>query len=285
MTFESPQQDKAIEISKAFFMKVGRVFCNDLVLIKTHIMNKKFIYSILSLLLILTACSSNMSDLVVIDPNIDNNAQYKILPLGASRVDGARPVFESYRYELWKQLIDGGHSFDLIGSKQDEASYPNHANQMFDRDHSGYGGFTSGQILSNLNAWLNEAGTPDIVLLSSPGGNDALQNLPYANAVTNINAIVDLLQERNPNVTIIIEQLAPGMTSIMTPTLTNYMLQMQQEVVTIANNKTTATSQVLTVDMFTGFNDSLLEDNVHYNQAGAEFIATRYYNALLPLLQ
>lgn len=226
-----------------------------------------------------------MSDLLVVDPNIDNNGQNKILPLGASRVDGARPIFESYRYELWKRLIDGGHSFDLIGSNTDEADYPNYANQMFDRDHSGYGGLTSGQILANLNAWLNQAGTPDIVLLSSPGGNDALLNLPYNDAVANINSIVDILQERNPNVTIIIEQLAPGMSSIMTPTLTSYMQQMQQEVVTIANNQTTATSQVLTVDMFTGFNDSLLADDVHYNQAGAEFIAARYYAVLLNILQ
>lgn len=226
-----------------------------------------------------------MTDLIVIDPNINNSAQYKILPLGASRVEGARPNFESYRYELWKLLINGGHSFDLLGSATDDASYPNYANQTFDRDHSGYGGFTSGQILSNLNAWLNQSGTPDIVLLSSPGGNDALLNLPYVDAVANINAIIDILQERNPNVTIIIEQIAPGMTSIMTSTLTNYMQQMQQEVITIASNQTTATSRVLTVDMFTGFNDSLLADDVHYNQAGAEFIATRYYTTLQPLLQ
>ena len=28
----------------------------------------------------------------------------KILALGASRVEGSRPEFESYRYELWKSL-------------------------------------------------------------------------------------------------------------------------------------------------------------------------------------
>ena len=221
----------------------------------------------------------------IIDENVNNNARNKILPLGASRVDGARPVFESYRYELWKRLLDGGYSFDFVGSNIDEATYPEYAGLMFDRDHSGYGGFTSGQILSNLPAWLNASGTPDIVLLSSPGGNDALQNLSYDNAVANINAIIDVLQERNPNVTIIIEQLAPGMTNIMTPTLTNYMQQMQQEVVTMAAAQSTSSSKVLTVDMFTGFNDSLLEDDVHYNEAGAQFIAQRYYAVLESVLQ
>lgn len=35
----------------------------------------------------------------------------KIMPLGASRVQGFSPWFESYRYELWKDLIDGGWEF------------------------------------------------------------------------------------------------------------------------------------------------------------------------------
>jgi len=247
-------------------------------------MSKKFIYFVFSLFFIFSACSSNV-EVGIMDPGPNSNARNKILPLGASRVDGARPIFESYRYELWKRLIDGGYRFDFLGSNMDEASYPNYAGQSFDRDHSGYGGLTSGQILNNLPVWLNAAGTPDIVLLSSPGGNDALQNLSYADAVSNTNAIIDLLQERNPNVTIIIEQLAPGMTSIMTPTLTNYMQQMQQEVVTIAATQTTATSKVLTVDMFTDFNDSLLADDVHYNEAGAKFIAQRYYVVLEGILQ
>ncbi len=248
-------------------------------------MKKNHFYLFISLLFILVSCSTNNAEIDIIDPNVNNNTRNKILPLGASRVDGARPIFESYRYELWKDLIDGGHSFDFLGSNMDEASYPNYAGQSFDRDHSGYGGLTSGQILNNLNDWLNQSGTPDIVLLSSPGGNDALLNLSYDNAVANINAIIDLLQERNPNVTIIIEQLAPGMSSIMTPTLTNYMQQMQQEVVTMATNQTTATSRVLTVDMFTGFTDALLADDVHYNEAGAVFIAERYYTILQTILQ
>ena len=242
-------------------------------------------YFVLSLLAILTACSVNNAEIDIINPDVNDNTQNKILPLGASRVDGARPVFESYRYELWKDLIDGGFTFDFLGSNLDEANYPNYTGQSFDRDHSGYGGLTSGQILNNLPAWLNQSGTPDIVLFSSPGGNDALLNLSYTNAVANVNAIIDILQERNPNITIIIEQMAPGKTQIMTPTLTNYMQQMNQEVVNIANNQTTATSRVLTIDMFTGFSDALLEDDVHYNQAGAEFIASRYYTILQTLLQ
>ena len=131
----------------------------------------------------------------------------KILPLGASRVEGARPDYESFRYELWKLLVDSNKEFDYIGTNRDDADYPNYMNQDFDIDHEGYGGFTSEQILEELETTL-QYDIPDIVLLSSPGGNDALNGMSYDNAVDNVNAIIDALQAANPNVTIVIEQLA-----------------------------------------------------------------------------
>ena len=214
------------------------------------------------------------------NPKPQSNSINKIMPLGASRVEGARPDYESFRYELWKDLIDGGWTFDFIGTQTDNALYQSYNGNDFDIDHEGRGGWTSGQILTDIIDWIGETGSPDIVLFSSPGGNDALEELPYEQAVSNINSIIDILQENNPNVTIVIEQMAPGKSDIMTTELTNFFEQMQQEVVNIATNQTTNTSQVIAVDMFTGFNDSLLADDVHYNEAGAEFIASRYYNEL-----
>lgn len=218
-------------------------------------------------------------------PDPQNPSTNRILPLGASRVEGLRPEYESYRYELWKDLKENNFTFDLIGTQSDNASYPSFNNEEFDNDHEGRGGWTSGQILGGLADWLNETETPDVVLLSTPGGNDALQGLPYENAVENINDIIDIIQADNPNVTIIIEQMAPGKSEIMTPELTSFFDAMHQEVLSIAANQSTPTSQVVTVDMFTGFNDSLLADDVHYNEAGAEFIATRYYNVLEDILE
>ena len=37
--------------------------------------------------------------------------------------------------------------------------------------------------------------------------------------------------------------------------------------------------------MFTGFNDGLLADYAHYNESGADFIANRYYNVLVNILE
>lgn len=232
--------------------------------------------------MIFNSCNKDENDII---PTPQSNSINKILPLGASRVEGARPEYESFRYELWKDLIDNNWTFDFIGTQSDNASYPSYGNKIFDVDHEGRGGWTSGQILDELNSWLSETGSPDIVLLSSPGGNDGLQGLPYEDAVENINSIIDILQTNNPNVTIVIEQMAPGRTDIMTSELTSFLDQMQQEVLNISTNQSTSTSQVIAVDMFTGFDDSLLADDVHYNESGAEFIATRYYNVLENILE
>jgi lysophospholipase L1-like esterase len=218
-------------------------------------------------------------------PTPQSSSINKIMPLGASRVEGARPEYESFRYELWKDLKENDWEFDFIGTQSDDSSYPDFESNNFDKDHEGRGGWTSTEILNGLDDWLNETGTADIVLLSSPGGNDALQGLPYSQAVSNINSIIDILQAENPNITIIVEQMAPGRSDIMTLELTDFFDQMQSEVLNIAANQTTATSQVIAIDMFTGFNDGLLADDVHYNEAGAEFIANRYYNVLINILE
>jgi lysophospholipase L1-like esterase len=218
-------------------------------------------------------------------PKPQSTSINKILPLGASRVEGFRPNFESYRYELWKDLKENNWTFDFIGTRSDGASYPTFNNENFDVDHEGRGGFTSGEILQGLNGWLSQTGTPDIVLFSSPGGNDILNGQDYNQTISNVNAIIDDLQANNPNVTIIIEQPAQGRSDFMTTEFTNAFNQMRQDVLNIASDQTTTTSKVIAVDMFTGFNDTHLADEVHYNEAGAEFVATRYYDVLINVLE
>lgn len=209
----------------------------------------------------------------------------KIMTLGASRVEGSRPDYESFRYNLWKNLIENNWTFDFIGTQSDQASYPSFNGLDFDIDHEGRGGWTSGEILDGLNDWLTETGPPDIVLFSSPGGNDALQELSYSEAVSNISSIIDIIQSNNPNCIIIIEQMAPGHSNIMTSELTYFWNKIQQDVLDISENKTTSASQVIAIDMFSGFGDNFLADDVHYNEDGAVFIANKYYNVLVNLLE
>ena len=53
----------------------------------------------------------------------------------------------------------------------------------------------------------------------------------------------------------------------------------------IANNKSTLTSQIIAVDMYTGFDDNLLADDVHYNEEGAKQDSNRYINILKNILE
>ncbi len=228
------------------------------------------------------ACSS--SDSPSPSSPANSNAKNKIMPLGASRVDGDRPAYESYRYELWKRLTDGGYDFDFVGTRMDGSSYPAHNGQTFDVDHEGRGGITSGGILSEINSWLNELGSsPDIVLFSSPGGNDGID--VYEQTKLNINAIIDALQANNPNVTIFLELPAPPLVSEQTSEFLSYYNQALADLPVLAAAQTTATSRVIPIDMKTGFIDAYLADDVHYNEAGAMFIANKYYEELVKVLQ
>ncbi|WP_299114755.1 hypothetical protein [uncultured Winogradskyella sp.] len=243
-----------------------------------------YLFTIILLLSISLACSSDDDSNPNPTPTGPSNSANIIMPLGASRVAGARPEYESYRYELWKLLIDGGYDFDFIGTETDNASYPDFNGMSFDRNHEGRGGINSTEILAELGIWLNDlSSVPDIVLFSSPGGNDGIDQ--YAQTLINVNAIIDLLQERNPNVTIYLELPAPPMTSEQTPEFMDYYNQALMDIPVVAQQQSTSTSSVLTVDMATGFIDAYLEDDVHYNEAGAAFIAGRYYDELINILQ
>lgn len=245
-----------------------------------RILLRKGILGLGSMLLIVTLNSCQG-----IEAPYNPNSKNKILHLGASRTAGARPVHESYRYELWKDLIDGGWEFDFIGTKKDFSYYPSYGALAFDRDHEARPGWTAFEILDGLPQWLEETGKPDIVLISTPGGNDALLNLDYANTLKHINSIVDTLQANNPNVTILIEQMAPTKSTKMEPPLSTYVTNLQQDVLTIAADKNKESSRVIAIDMYTRFSDSLLKDGVHYNEKGARFIAERYYEVLKDLLE
>ena len=209
----------------------------------------------------------------------------KIMPLGASRVDTNRPYFESYRYELWKLLLSSELEFDYVGTQNDSSDYSEYLGETFDVDHEGRGGWTAEGILSEINTWLDNTDIPDIVLFSAPGGNDALGGVDYNTIISNVNSIIDILQERNPNITIIIEKPAPVHSSLMTGYINDYFVQLENDIEDLCLNQTTSYSQVTYVDMFTDFIDDYLADDLHYNQDGAQFIANKYYEVLIEILQ
>jgi len=245
-------------------------------------MKRSFIFVIIFFFLFLCCDKTENEAYCQTEANITKNT---IMPLGASRVEGNSPDYESYRYELWKLITDAGFEFDFVGTNCDAADYPDFNLQSFDRNHSGFGGWTSNDILDNIEDWLNEISSPDIVLFSSPAGNDALENLNYDTAIENINDIIDIIQNKNQNVTIIIEQMAPAQSELMTIELRNFMNQLNDDLATIAASQTNASAQIIIVDMAHNFTDDFLADDVHYNEEGAKFVADNYFEILKDLLE
>lgn len=208
----------------------------------------------------------------------------KIMSLGASRVQGATPDYESFRYDLWKLLVEKNWKFNFIGTQKDESAYPLEGEVTFDPDHEGHAGYTSQDIRNELPKWLERTPVPNIVVFSSPGGNDALTEIPIEETLSNIRVIIEMLQARNPEVTIVLEEMAPPSSEFRTSEIDNYLKIIWEEIPKIASEYNTTTSLVVPIDMHTGFNDEYLVDAFHYNKAGAEFIARRHYNLLRFLL-
>ncbi|MFD2823274.1 SGNH/GDSL hydrolase family protein [Lacinutrix iliipiscaria] len=212
------------------------------------------------------------------------NPFYKILPLGDSRVEGATSNSVSYRYDLWKDLVKNEWNFDYIGTQQDNTIYPELMGQHFDPDHEGIGGYKTQDILDNIDDLIEDIGAPDVVLLGI-GGNDLVRNISVTTVIDNINQIVDILQNSNTNVTIFIEQIAPGRSNVMTPEALVIYNTFNENISNLASEQTNESSSVIAVDMSAHWTDDYMEDNLHYNHLGAKEVADRYYEAIETTLE
>ena len=116
--------------------------------------------------------------------------------------------YESYRYELWKNLVDNNYNFDFTGRQKDYGTYEEYSGLEFDIDHEGVGGYETEDVLENIEEILATISSPDIVLLSI-GGNDLLDggNSP-SEPISNIVELVGILQTHNSNITIFLERIA-----------------------------------------------------------------------------
>ena len=204
---------------------------------------------------------------------IFNSSCYK----NRNQNDETNDYYESYRYELWKNLVENNYNFDFIGTQVDNGSYEDYDGQNFDVDHEGSRGYESEDVLSAIDEVLQNIQTPNIVLLSI-GGNDLLDGgNPPSEPISNINLLVDKLQAHNPAITIFIEQIAPANDATMTMNLTTKINEFNSKIVLLASSLTTSSSKVIALDMNTNFDESYLADDVHYNELGAKFIADIYF--------
>ncbi len=225
---------------------------------------------------------SNMANL----ESFQFNAQrlVRVMPLGDSITDG-QPPYNSYRYYLYRKLIDAGYGVDFVGSRiQNKDGSP--PDFDFDQNHEGHSGIRADQMLEPISpgspvtrvaAWV-QATNPDVVLLHL-GTNDLWRGDSRASTVAEISQIIDVIRGINPSIKIVLAKLIP---------LANYegqIAEFNSELAVMAAGKGLPGSPLVLADMHSGF--SLSEhtyDNVHPNAAGAGIMADRWFDAVDELL-
>lgn len=207
-----------------------------------------------------------------------------IMPVGDSRVQGLTPLFESYRYEFWKLLINSGVEFDLAGYRKDNLTYPEYKGQTFDPDHAGVSGFKTTDILENMEEIISAVPNPDIILLGI-GGNDLLAESTAQETVNNIREIITRFRTSEDSVVIILEQIAPGKSDFMESQDPEEFDAFNALILNLGQELSTEASPIIVVDMAEGWQDSYLADNIHYNEAGAKVVALRYFEAMIQFLE
>ncbi|MBX2876747.1 MAG: hypothetical protein KTR30_31815 [Saprospiraceae bacterium] len=246
-------------------------------------MNVQFVKRSLSFIVLaclLISCDDEVNPGQDCNPKLHSDTTLKILPLGDSRVEGGSPEFESYRYTLWRNLIENSWDVDFIGSRKEEAEQAPVLGTCFDNEHEGTGGATTVDILETLTQVGDNSGVPDIVLLGI-GGNDLLDGGASPEAtIANIEKIIDKLQTQNPMVVIFLEQIAPGRSNFMTPANTVKLNTFNGLIPEVVQRKSNDNSMVIAVDMAVEWKDEYLADPVHYNLSGAKLVADRYFAAI-----
>ncbi len=225
----------------------------------------------------------------------ESDTVLRILPLGDS-ITQAEINRASYRYPLWKQLIDAEIEFDFVGAMNTQLStysqgtppHPDYKTQIFDPDHEGHFAWQISDIVNGrqpnngtgsgkLAQWLTSYDF-DIALVHL-GTNDAFYRKPNTQIARELTALINILREDNPDAIILLAQVIP---TGRRPADDQAVENMNTVIPTVVKAMNTKDSPVILVDQFSGF-DAASEtyDGVHPNAAGEEKMAERWFEAIM----
>jgi lysophospholipase L1-like esterase len=210
--------------------------------------------------------------------------------------DGSHAPEVSYRYPLWKRLVDAGSNFDFIGSMtsawntDDVTQWPDYKGRAFDRDHEGHWGWPIDWIRDGnaespdpnqrLSVWLGSY-TPDIALICLGTNDGTWQGDNATNMVAEAESLIALLRADNPNVVVIWGQPQHP---------TQVLVDFRANIRAMAGRLSTETSPIVVVDSTPGWvfdqnaGNTHTLDSVHTNPAGDEKLAADWFSALAPFL-
>jgi lysophospholipase L1-like esterase len=209
----------------------------------------------------------------------------KIMPFGDSITQGY-DVAGGYRAPLFHLALAANREITFVGSANDY-SVPTVDDVAFPRNHEGHGGYT----IEGNNGIAQFVSTsipnyePNIITLMI-GTNDINGNNNLSEAPNRLGKLLDSIFMRDPNILVVLAQIVPTRSEGTNNAIETYNAAMPNLVSTRVSNG----QHIVLVDMYSAFtNDtnyqqSLLGDNLHPNQAGYEAMADVWFEALSPYL-
>jgi lysophospholipase L1-like esterase len=218
-------------------------------------------------------------------------APVKIVCIGDSitqgrKGGGANKPTQSWRYPLWKKLVDLGATVDFVGSLaggfEGDPEWPDYKGKTFDREHEGHWGWTTKGVREKLPEWI-KGYSPDVALILL-GTNDPNPKLNWTleDTAKEMEQLIDILRAKNAKVTILLGK--PFQEWKPFP-------EMRDRFDALAKAKSTAASPIVTVDLSKGWVSnpdmagSHTVDWVHPNADGDARLAGLWLEALQPQLQ
>ncbi|NWJ51429.1 MAG: alpha/beta hydrolase fold domain-containing protein [Bacteroidetes bacterium] len=200
----------------------------------------------------------------------DPQKRYTILGLGDSITEGGTN-FQSYLFPLWEKLFTKGYFFEFIGPNSSQC-------RIGTLNCAGFSEKSSEFLDTHIDSIYRKY-PADIVLLHS-GHNHHDSEKPIAGIVAANKSIIRKIREINPNVKILVAQVItsgklPKYSYI--PTLNRHIAKMVKQL--NSNN-------VLLVNQAKRFNwqKYTVNDKEHPNAAGAEKIASVWFNAMKKIM-
>lgn len=196
----------------------------------------------------------------------------KIMSLGDSITAGH--TYQNYRKPLQRMLKDSGNDVNFVGLYMDNFNEAYLDKPSF---YSAIWGIRADTInLYYIKSWMENA-NPDVILLHI-GTNDLWQGRTVGATVDSLSSMIDKIRDENPTVVIFLAQII----KMNNPLVNENILQYNNEIETLIENKSTFQSPIYLVDQNDGFDLSIMSyDGVHPNIIGDEFMAKNWYEALI----
>jgi lysophospholipase L1-like esterase len=198
----------------------------------------------------------------------------RIMPVGDSITQGGGATYATYRVTLAAKLRAAGVRFEFVGSQVT----PTPQGPL---RHEGYGGKNAEFLAGILDAKL--AAAPADILMIQAGHNHFAEEKPIPGILAATRARVATARARNPHAVVVVAQVIPAG---KLPKYA-YLPELNVALAALAKELDRPGQRVLTVDLATGFDVAAdtIADRVHPNDRGAEKIAQRWAEVLIPLLK